>query len=449
MKILTRYILSAHIGPFFFGLAVITFVLVLDFIIDIFDLILGKGLSALVVLQVFGLNLAWMLALSIPMAVLVATLMAFGRLSADNEITAIKASGTSLSLLIRPVLLCAVGLVLLMVWFNDRILPESNHRARNLMSAIHRKRPTLTLKEGVFINDFPGYSILIDELNEKTSEMKGITIYELREKRMPVTIRANRGTMDLSPDEGRLTITLFDGEIHEVDDHDPNKYRRLTFEKHVLHVANLGTELRLTDSGRRGDREMNIRMMRAKIGEYEKIAEEHREQMQQIAEENLQEYLSAELAGAISDDLSALPKETVDRLYREKRGILRKLQTEERIVTNALKQISRYEVEIHKKISIPVACLVFVLVGAPLAVLTRRGGWPIALGMSFFFFVLYWAFLIGGEQLADRRIVPAGWAMWSPNIVIGGLGIYLLRCAVRETAFVLKRKPDTSGKGVP
>ena len=444
MKILTRYVLKTHIGPFFFGLAVITFVLILDFIIDIIDLILGKGLNALVVVEVFALNLAWMLALSIPMAVLVSTLMAFGRLSADNEITAIQASGTNLLSLVRPVLICAFGLSLFLVWFNDRVLPESNHRAKNLMSAIHRKRPTLTLKEGIFMNDFPGYSILIEQINDRTSEIRGITIYEVKGTKIPVTIRANRGKLDFSPEKDRLTITLYDGEVHEVDDQDPTKYRRLTFEKHVLHVNNLGTELKLSDSQTRGDREMGISMMKEKIKDYWKMVEDHREQIRYIAERNLQGYLSEATITSITEDLSIIPNETMDRLHKEKRGALRKLQNETRIIENALRQISRYEVEIHKKISIPVACLVFILVGAPLGVLTRRGGWPLALGISFFFFVLYWAFLIGGEQLADRRMVPAGWAMWSPNILIGGLGLYLLRYAVYESTFTLRKKRSVS-----
>ena len=442
LKILTRYILKAHFGPFFFGLAVITFVLILDFIIDIFDLILGKGLGVLVVLEVFVLNLAWMLALSIPMTVLVSTLMAFGRLAADNEITAIKASGTCVFSLVKPVLVLSLGLSFFLFLFNDRVLPETNHRAKNLMSAIHRKRPTLTLKQGVFMNDFPGYSVLVEKIHEKTSEISGITIYELKDNRIPVTIRAQRGTLELSPGKDRLTITLYDGELHEIDDQDPSKYRRLTFEKHVLHLSNLGTQLKLSDTQRRGDREMGIAMMKSKISEYEKIAEEHRTKIGTIAEEELQEYLPENSWKMLSEDLAIIPKEVKDRLYEEKKGVLRQLQTEARVVENALKQISRYKVEIHKKASIPVACIVFILVGAPLGILTRRGGWPLALGISFFFFVLYWAFLIGGEQLADRRMVPAGWAMWSPNIVIGALGVYLLRYAIYETAFFLRRKTD-------
>jgi lipopolysaccharide export system permease protein len=314
------------------------------------------------------------------------------------------------------------------------------------MSAIHKKRPTLSLKQGVFLNDFPGYSVLIERIDDKTSEIEGITIYETKGNETPVTIRARQGELAFSPENDRLTLTLYEGEIHEVDDQDPMKYRRLTFEKHVLHINNLGTELKMTQSQNRGDREMGIQLMKEKITEYRKVADEHSETIRTIIEEQLRPVLPASLLETMLQDLSSVPKEIEDRLYEEDRSILRKLQTESRIVANSLRQVSKYEVEIHKKISIPVACLVFVLVGTSLGVLTRRGGWPLALGISFFFFVLYWAFLIGGEQLADRRMVPAGWAMWAPNIVIGALGIFLLRYAVYESAFAFTGRSRTREK---
>ncbi len=448
MKILTRYILKAHIGPFVFGLAVITFVLILDFINDIFDLVLGKGLSLFIVLEVFALNLAWMLALSIPMAVLVATIMAFGRFAADNEITAIKASGGSLLSLIRPVLVCCLGLTLFLIWFNDRLLPESNYRAKNLMSAIHRKRPTLSLKEGVFMNDFPGYSILVDRIDARSSELEGITIYEQKRDQVPLTIRAKRGKLDVSLEQDRCAITLYEGEMHEVDNGDPSKYRRMTFDTYVLSIDDISSELQLTHSQNRGDREMGIAMMKAKIQDFRNIVTEHRRQLRQIADAELGEDLADAMRSSLSEDLSVIPKETMDRLYTEKRDAVRKLQTEAQVIGNALRQISKYEVEIHKKISIPVACLVFVLIGTSVGVMTRRGGWPLALGISFLFFVLYWAFLIGGEQLADRRMVSAAWAMWSPNIVMGAFGIILLRRAVYETPLFWKKRSPTLQTGV-
>src|SRR4030042_4032253 len=128
MSIIYRYILKEHIGPFFFGLATITFVLIMDFLLELINLIIGKGIGFLTVMQVFVLNLAWMLALSIPMAVFVSTLMAFGRLSQDNEINALKATGVSLYRLILPALIGSVILSFGMIFFNDRVLPELNHR---------------------------------------------------------------------------------------------------------------------------------------------------------------------------------------------------------------------------------------------------------------------------------------------------------------------------------
>jgi lipopolysaccharide export LptBFGC system permease protein LptF len=94
--------------------------------------------------------------------------------------------------------------------------------------------------------------------------------------------------------------------------------------------------------------------------------------------------------------------------------------------------INSMMIEVHKKYSIPVACVVFVLIGAPLGVMARRGGIGIGMGISLGLFILYWAFLIAGEELADRLIVNAFWAMWSANFLIGGVGLALLTCVIRE-----------------
>ena len=135
-------------------LFVITFLFVIDFLVNILDSVLSKGLPAGLVLEIFVLNLAWMVALAVPMAVLVATLMAFGRLSADQEITAVKASGTSPFLLMRPVLLVATLFTVLLVLFNNWVLPEANHRAAALMQAVSRKKPHAFIDEGKLITQY-------------------------------------------------------------------------------------------------------------------------------------------------------------------------------------------------------------------------------------------------------------------------------------------------------
>ena len=100
------------------------------------------------------------------------------------------------------------------------------------------------------------------------------------------------------------------------------------------------------------------------------------------------------------------------------------------------RQIDQYWVEIHKKYAIPAACIIFVLVGAPLGIMARRGGFGIAATLSLGFFVLYWAFLIGGEKLADRAILSPFWGMWGANIIIGAMGMYLTFKVGRETILI-------------
>ena len=156
MKILSHYILREHFAPFIFALFVTLFVLIIDLVPNIVDLIIGKNLDALTVLYVFVLNLAWMLSLAVPMATLIATLMAFGRLSADFEILAIKSSGINILRLIFPVLFCGLLMAGGLVWFQNEVLPDVNHKARVLMSDIRVMRPTLSIQSNIFINDIPG-----------------------------------------------------------------------------------------------------------------------------------------------------------------------------------------------------------------------------------------------------------------------------------------------------
>ncbi|MBP2681005.1 MAG: permease YjgP/YjgQ family protein, partial [Candidatus Krumholzibacteriota bacterium] len=179
---LERYILRNHIGPFFFSLSLLTFVFIMDFILRYIDLFLTKGVAFHIVLQTFILSLGHMFALIIPMAVLPATLMTFGNFASENEITAMKASGVSLYRMILPGFVAATLLTGGMIYYNNRILPESNHRLLNLLIDIGKKKPTVEIKENVFIDAFEGYKIYVRHKNDKTGEVRDIQIFESDQK---------------------------------------------------------------------------------------------------------------------------------------------------------------------------------------------------------------------------------------------------------------------------
>ena len=181
------------------------------------DQLVGKGLSAWVIIELVGLNLAWMLVLAVPMSVLVAVLMAFGDLSSKNEITAMKASGSSLYRMMAPVLLAGICVGGLLVWFNNVVLPESNHRLKVLTGDVRRKRPTLALIDGVFSQEIQGYSILVRKVSQKSNDLQGITIYDFTNPAVNVTVTAERGRISFSPDFRKLIMDLEQGEIHQLD----------------------------------------------------------------------------------------------------------------------------------------------------------------------------------------------------------------------------------------
>jgi lipopolysaccharide export system permease protein len=436
MKILYRYIFKEHVAPFFFGFFVILFILIMDFILEVLNMVIGKGLNAFLILQVFVLNLAWMVALAVPMAVLVSTLMAFGRLSQDNEITALKASGVSLYRVILPALVASLLVAFGMVVFNNQVLPEANHKARLLMADIHQKRPTVNLKENVFINEIPGYHILIKKVDPRSSDIEGITIYDQKDRRLPRTIIAEKGRVEFSPDGNTLILYLFNGEIHETDEKDPNKYRRVSFDKQILYIQDVGDKLVRTTSEYRTDREKSANQMIEDIKGLEANAKNSQAQI--LKQVNLA--LSKILEERKSFQSKNLPpitkKEALEYLTKNNRNILSQLESEEQNIQSQKRQINSLWVEVHKKYALPAACVVFVLVGAPLGIMARKGGMAVGLGLSLGFFVLYWAFLIGGEELADRQLIPAFWAMWSANILIGGAGIYILIKSAKETTFI-------------
>ena len=462
MFILARYIIKEHIGPFIFSLAVIMFVFVTKFIVQYIGRIFGKGLSFLTILEFVYLNLAWMFALAVPMSVLVASLMAFGRLSSDNEITILKTSGISLYKVIRPVLITTILLTVFMYWFNDQLLPEYNHRARLLFSSISRKKPTMQLEQGIYMT-LGKYSILIQEIERSLGEevavksdivgpefsedaadhLKKITIFDRSSTDLQRTVIANRGKLIFDKERERLVFTLYDGEIHEINSRDYSEYRRLQFSVNNFYIPAPELVFKREEDEFRSDREMSVSMMQGEVKKFRKSIANALDNMKQILREyyphpdTLQHYL-------LASDLRTEQKPTSDeekqnlrsRSIRKTQAAMQKLDNENNNIDYYQKQINRFQVEIHKKFSIPFASIVFILIGTPLGIKARRGSLGVGVTFSIGFFLLYWIFLIGGEELADRQLLSPFMAMWLPNIIVGSFGAYLTYRVVKETTFI-------------
>ena len=503
MHLIERYILREHLVPFLIGFAVVTFILSLNFLYQSMDLFIAKQVPPLVVLELYLLGMGWMVALSIPCAALVAPLMTFGRMSQDNEITAMRAAGVNLLVAMRMPLLASVLLTVLLTLFNNHVLPESNHAFANLMLDVAKKRPAIEIQEGVFINEFPGYSLLIGRLDYRTSRMQNVTIYEQKPRGLPTTILAKRGQLYYSMDGNTLTLELEDGEIHEVPDGlSPGKYRRMAFERHVLHLQGIGNELERTRRETRGDREMSTKMMKEEVARLKARRKAVLSDLDStVTEAGFENYAAARAALqpgasgigarerlrglfslirpksaggergapesrppvlAATDSAQAIMPDSAVALAADSTAapapaavpatVAAKLQVKEVELRGIRRRIHSYEVEIHKKFAIPVACVVFMLIGAPIGIRARRGGFSVGF-LSVAFFLFYYVCLIGGEQLADRAILPPSIAMWLADVILATIGTVLTlrtaeidwRGAGRAAARALAAAPRPAG----
>jgi lipopolysaccharide export system permease protein len=424
MRILSRYILKEHFGPFLFAFFVVTFVLILDFVPNVIDMAIGKDLDLLTILWVFVLNLAWMLALSVPMATLVATLMAFGRMTSDFEILAIKSSGIHLISVIRPVLIAGVLLAAGLVWFNNEVLPDANHEARVLMSDIRVMRPTLSIKSNVLLSDIPGYVILIKHIDHESSRIRDVTIFDQKDRNNPRTILAERGRLKYLDNGTVLSFVLENGEIHEPVQKEAESWRWVTFEKQTFNIRDVSREFQRTSSNYRGDRELSSEDMLKETRKWrDDIERVHRAAYRSVEIESrrLMSGLTTE-----KTDGEIFYRKAVIKAYQHAASLTRSLEQSLRNRGRTQKLVDTYLLEVHKKYSLPAACVVFILIGAPLGILARRGGMAVSIGLSIGLFIVYWAFLIGGEELSDRGYVSPVVAMWSANVMIGAAGLVML-----------------------
>ena len=415
MKVLTRYLLRSHIGPFFFAFFALTGVVLINTLAKELANLAGKGLPTRIFYEFFFLSLPANIALTLPMSMLVAVLHTFSQLAAENEITALKASGIDLRRMVMPLLLVAAMIAGGMVWFNDRVLPAANYRWRMLMMDVAQTSPLLALQEQI-INPIPvasgstNYYLRASRIEHGANRLRDVTIYDVSNPEISRTIYADSGLMAVNERKSDLVLTLFDGHIREVQISQPESFQKIDFGQQLLRIAGVYQAMqRTTESSYRTDRDRTIGMMEASIDTL-------RQELRALRANAGKPYpASTGLPATVTERGEEIP-------YDEARS--RSLNY----------QIREYQVEIHKKYSIAVATLVFVLIGVPLALRFPRGGIGMVIAASLLIFSIYYVGLIGGESLADEGFMPPVLAMWQTNAVFGTVGLIALWRAGREQA---------------
>ena len=451
MKIVARYILREHLGPLVFALSALTSLMLLNFVAKRFGDLVGKGLPWTVIGEFMMLSIPFTVAMTLPMAVLVATLHAFSRFASENEITAFKASGVSMQLLVRPVILASAVLTVFMVWFNDQVLPRANHRLATLQSDIARVKPTLALQEQVINEVVPRQLFLrAGRIESGSNQMRDVTIYDLGDPSRRRTIVADSGILAFTASGEDLLLTLQSGSTTEVSSEEPDRLQRSFFREDVYKVRGVAVRLdRQEDrTAYKSDRELSVCELQARVSEAAVQRDSAWARLHRAAGDSAKakripavpggagvlycrattfvsgllkpKEAQAALVAAPPEATAAAIPATQDKGAAEL--ITSGMQLELEIAQHAIDQ---FRVEIEKKFAIATACIVFVLLGAPIALRFPRGGVGLTIGVSLGVFGIYYVGLLGGEALADRALVDPGIAMWATNILLGLVGVVL------------------------
>jgi lipopolysaccharide export system permease protein len=375
------------------------------------DLFVRKGLPVAIVGQILIYTLPVIISYTAPMAILVAIVMSFGRAAQDNEILALKTSGLPFISIMRTPFAITLIFMIFLVFFNNYVLPESNHRVRNLMLDVTRKRPAVRLPEGIFTDDFRGYTIYIGKKDERLSKIYDITIYDEKDG---LLVTAPRGELKSFEQDNILRFTLYDGELHQLVD--SAKYQKTEFDKQILNIE-MDNELVRKERSYRNENELNINDLQKSIQEHETTIMTLQDEISEIGKTSIEQYLQGDLA-------------SLDRAIFE-------IERRNKTLDGNLRKLSRYQVSLYKKFSLAFACIVFVIIGAPLGYLFRRGGIAGIL-TGVLLFSSYYILVIAGEEFADRRNFPAFWGMWLPNFILLGVGIYLFLLAELDRAPIRK-----------
>lgn len=456
IKKLDILILKAFLWPFLGTFFIALFVLMMQTVWKYIDDLVGKGLDMFTLGQFILYASATMVMLALPIAILLSSIMTFGKLGESFELVAIKSSGIPLLRFMRPLFFVALMLCGVTFLFANYIIPVANLKFAVLYNDIYRKSPAFDLKDGIFYNGFKGYSIKIGKKEKDRTTLSNVLIYEQNYTIQDNTVISEKGRMSISPDKKFLEFTLQNGyRYSEKGDAsgNNNEFVRLGFKeyKKLFDLSQLDIQQTADSLFRTGFRMQNARQLGNTIDSLEKVPDS----FQRRSKRELGVYFSAVKyrdSNFIADNSHAYSKaKSLEALIPDSL----KSSINERALNsvNSLKAITQisgadaqahkkdlllHQIEWHKKFSLSAACLVLFIIGAPLGSIIRKGGLGMPLVVAIIFFLMFHLLNMFGEKFVKQGLLHPFTGTWLPVIVLSPVGIFLTYKATHDSQLFSK-----------
>ena len=473
MKKLHLLVLRSFIGPLILTFFFVIFILLMQFLWRYIDDLIGKGLEMNVISEFLLYTSASLVPMAMPLAVLLASLMTFGNLAENLELLALKSSGISLIRIMAPVMVLSAFLAIGAFMFANRVMPVTNLKMRSLLYDIQQQRPELSIKPGVFDNNLEGYSIRIGDRDSKTNLLTDILIFDhtRKEGNIKVTV-ADSGYMKMSADEKHLLLTLYNGRTFEELQKQKTEgrhiksypHQRSHFEYQELIIEMTGFGLNRTDENlfRNSYQMLNISQLNhfedSLQGDLGLLVNEFHATIDQTLVRKSKNIM-IKRSRILPDSLKAAREREmevvrvhVDTAYAQ----LSKLE-QRRALTQAinfarsnkglttshantsdwkLSKLRRYQIEIHRKYTYSLLCLIFFFIGAPLGAIIRKGGLGVPVIVSVMLFLIYYVISMMGEKVVRENVIPPGAGMWVSTFLLIPVSIWLTIKAANDSVIM-------------
>jgi len=474
VKKLHLLVIKSFIGPFILTFFFVVFILLMQFLWKYIDDLIGKGLEMSVISEFLLYTSASLVPMALPLAVLLASLMTFGNLAENLELLAFKSSGISLVRIMAPIMVIAAIIAFGAFTFANFVMPVTNLKMRSLLYDIQQQRPELTIKPGVFDNTLEGYSIRIGSRDSKTSLLNDILIFDHTKKQgnTRVTV-ADSGYMKMSADEKHLLLTLYNGHTYEEMQKQKKEkkhiksypHQREHFEHQDLIIEMTGFGLNRTDENlfRNAFSMLNIGQLHhfedSLIMNLDTILTDFHSVIKSTLVDKPKtmlikrsRILPDSVRAAMDRDTMTVMQLHVDTLFgqlsrlEQRRAITQSITyarsnksiTKSNVGTNEWKisKLRRYQIEIQRKFTLSLLCLIFFFIGAPLGAIIRKGGLGMPVIVSVLLFLIYYVISMTGEKFVREDILPPFVGMWISTFILIPVSILLTYKAANDSVIM-------------
>ncbi len=459
--------MSRFLPRFLMTFCICLFIVMMQFLWRYIDELVGKGLSIDVVAELFFYAALSMVPLALPLSILLASLMTFGDLGEHIELTALKSAGISLTTIMKPLAILITLVAIGAFFFQNNVLPQSQVKMWTLLFSMRQTSPTLDIPEGAVYSQIPGYNIFVKRNDKERDMLYNLLIYDVsRSTLYPRIVTADSGSLSMTEDKRHLVLKLYKGAWYEqmsgangVKGLSSDMYRRETFHDKEILIPYDANFTRMDDEAMRSqyvgknitELQQSIDSISCKVDSAATLILEHirRQPICGVQQERV----------VINDGKSTV--ETVKEVKLDKpvdiNELIKSLSESEQqhLINQAIMRsttqmqdmqfqgytinddnyiMRRHEIELLKKFTLSLACLIFFFIGAPLGAIVRKGGLGMPVVISVILFIIYYIIDNMGYKLArdGRWVVWQG--IWLSSAVLLPLGIFLTKKAVNDSA---------------